>query len=205
MIISDKQREANRQNAQHSTGPKTTEGKAAIRFNALTYGLRTRSTPRGRKRRGLLPALGRVVSRLATSNPHRTVLPGNPGHLPMAAQAGCRERTENLPAHRIWRRTLQNVGVRGQATRATGALLPHRHRGHEAVAKGTPGQPAAARANQPQPPGAPACGSSPQPRRAKLTLGPAPRICDVGGRPGPPGLLRPRYPRHSLAICPPDL
>jgi hypothetical protein len=44
MVISDKQREANRQNAQHSTGPKTPEGKAAIRFNALTYGLRTRST-----------------------------------------------------------------------------------------------------------------------------------------------------------------
>ena len=42
MIISAKQQEANRQNAQHSTGPKTPEGKAAIRFNALTYGLRTR-------------------------------------------------------------------------------------------------------------------------------------------------------------------
>jgi hypothetical protein len=44
MIISDKQHEANRKNAQHSTGPKTPEGKQAIRFNALTYGLRTRST-----------------------------------------------------------------------------------------------------------------------------------------------------------------
>src|ERR1035438_4360858 len=44
MVISDKHREANRQNAQHSTGPKTPEGKAAIRFNALTYGLRIRST-----------------------------------------------------------------------------------------------------------------------------------------------------------------
>ena len=44
MIISDKQKEANRRNAQHSTGPKTPEGKAAIRFNALTYGLRTRAT-----------------------------------------------------------------------------------------------------------------------------------------------------------------
>jgi len=41
MLISKKQQEANRQNAQHSTGPKTPEGKAAIRFNALTYGLRT--------------------------------------------------------------------------------------------------------------------------------------------------------------------
>ena len=44
MIISHKQQEANRQNAQHSTGPATPAGKAAIRFNALTYGLRTRAT-----------------------------------------------------------------------------------------------------------------------------------------------------------------
>ena len=44
MIISDKQQEANRKNARHSTGPKTEGGKAAIRFNALTYGLRTRAT-----------------------------------------------------------------------------------------------------------------------------------------------------------------
>jgi hypothetical protein len=42
MLISDKQQEANRQNAQHSTGPKTPEGKAAVRLNALTYGLRAR-------------------------------------------------------------------------------------------------------------------------------------------------------------------
>jgi hypothetical protein len=44
MIISDKQQQANQQNAQHSTGPKSPEGKAAIRFNALTHGLRTRAT-----------------------------------------------------------------------------------------------------------------------------------------------------------------
>ena len=44
MIVSAKQQEANRKNAQHSTGPTTPEGKAAIRFNALTYGLRTRAT-----------------------------------------------------------------------------------------------------------------------------------------------------------------
>jgi len=44
MIVSEKQQQANRQNARHSTGPKTPEGKAAIRFNALTYGLRTRAT-----------------------------------------------------------------------------------------------------------------------------------------------------------------
>jgi hypothetical protein len=44
MLISEKQQNANRQSAQHSTGPKTPEGKAAVRFNALTYGLRTWST-----------------------------------------------------------------------------------------------------------------------------------------------------------------
>jgi len=44
MIISQKQQQANRSNAQHSTGPITPAGKAAIRFNALTYGLRTRAT-----------------------------------------------------------------------------------------------------------------------------------------------------------------
>jgi hypothetical protein len=44
MLISDKQQEANRRNAQHSTGPTTPAGKEAIRFNALTYGLRTRAT-----------------------------------------------------------------------------------------------------------------------------------------------------------------
>ncbi len=43
MIISQKQQEANRRNAQHSTGPATPAGKEAIRFNALTYGLRTRT------------------------------------------------------------------------------------------------------------------------------------------------------------------
>ena len=44
MVISEQQQAANRRNAQHSTGPATSEGKAAIRFNALKYGLRTRST-----------------------------------------------------------------------------------------------------------------------------------------------------------------
>ena len=47
-IISDKQKEANQKNAQHSSGPKTPEGKANVRFNALTWSLRARSliTPR---------------------------------------------------------------------------------------------------------------------------------------------------------------
>jgi hypothetical protein len=38
-VTSDKQTQANRQNALKSTGPKTLEGKAAVRHNALKHGL----------------------------------------------------------------------------------------------------------------------------------------------------------------------
>jgi len=43
MIISEKQQAANRRNAQHSSGPKSTQSKESVRFNALTYGLRARN------------------------------------------------------------------------------------------------------------------------------------------------------------------
>jgi hypothetical protein len=43
MLISEKQQEANRQSAQHSTGPTTSAGKAAASLNAVTYGLRART------------------------------------------------------------------------------------------------------------------------------------------------------------------
>jgi hypothetical protein len=48
MVISKKQHAANQKNAQHSTGPKTLDGKNAVRFNALTWSLRAQRlmTPR---------------------------------------------------------------------------------------------------------------------------------------------------------------
>jgi hypothetical protein len=42
-MATEKQIEANRRNALRSTGPKTPEGKAAVRYNALQHGLRARS------------------------------------------------------------------------------------------------------------------------------------------------------------------
>src|SRR5574341_1918542 len=38
-MISDRKLQANRRNARLSKGPKTPEGKAAVRFNALKHGL----------------------------------------------------------------------------------------------------------------------------------------------------------------------
>jgi hypothetical protein len=43
MITSPLQQAANRRNAMRSTGPNTPEGKAAIRLNALKYGLRAKT------------------------------------------------------------------------------------------------------------------------------------------------------------------
>jgi hypothetical protein len=40
---SDKKIDANRHNSQKSTGPKTPEGKAAVRFNSLIHGLRAKT------------------------------------------------------------------------------------------------------------------------------------------------------------------
>ena len=39
MMTSPKKAEANRRNALNSTGPRTPEGKAAVRLNALKHGL----------------------------------------------------------------------------------------------------------------------------------------------------------------------
>ena len=41
-VTSERQKTANQANARHSTGPKTLEGKAAVRFNAFRHGLLAR-------------------------------------------------------------------------------------------------------------------------------------------------------------------
>ena len=38
-MATERERQANRQNSRHSTGPKTAEGKAASRTNATKHGL----------------------------------------------------------------------------------------------------------------------------------------------------------------------
>src|SRR5215208_5294387 len=43
-MTSDKKKEANRRNALKSTGPKTPEGKAAVRLNALRHGILAKET-----------------------------------------------------------------------------------------------------------------------------------------------------------------
>ena len=41
-MTSERQKAANQANALHSTGPKTPEGKAVVRFNAFRHGLLAR-------------------------------------------------------------------------------------------------------------------------------------------------------------------
>ena len=135
MLISDKQHQANRQNTQHSTGPTSPAGKAAIRFNALTYGLRTRAS--------ILPDENAAdYSQLWDE---------------LEADWQPQTRTERCYPETIvtsqwcssgWPRAncaSTRASHSANTTRATGAAFPHRHRGHEAVAESAAGPPVATR------------------------------------------------------------
>jgi hypothetical protein len=190
MVISDKQQEANRQNAQHSTGPNTPEAKAAVRLNALTYGLRARDLilpnedseeykqlwadleaewqPQNRTERMHLEQMSTsqwLLARFAKSERRIYV---------------CETSVEKQLA------LLDRVSTQ---TRAPGAFLHHRHAGIEAVTKGAPGPaPAAAdRANR-----ASRRSAGFEASRAK---GSAPGLSDVARHRGPSGPLLPRHTR----------
>src|ERR1022692_438974 len=112
MVISDKQQEANRQNAQHSTGPNTPEAKAAVRLNALTYGLRARDLILPNEDSEEYKALGRSRSRVATPEPHRADASGTDVHLPMVARAVCQKREAHLCVRNLSRETVSPLGSR---------------------------------------------------------------------------------------------
>src|SRR5688500_18959749 len=77
-MATDKQIAANRRNAQNSTGPKTPEGRAAVRFNALRHGLDAAST--------LIPGESRLaLSRLRQAFYHQ-YNPQNAGEEALVAQ-----------------------------------------------------------------------------------------------------------------------
>jgi hypothetical protein len=57
-MTSDKQARANRRNALESTGPKSPEGKAAVRHNALRHGLLSRDSLLPREDEAVFQELG---------------------------------------------------------------------------------------------------------------------------------------------------
>ena len=134
MITSEKSQQSNRQNARHSTGPKTPEGKAAIRFNALIYGLRTRATILERENaRGLLPALGRIGSRMATPKPHRTLLPGNMVTSQWLLKRVAESERKVYEFIEFGEKQFVMLGYVSKQRAQLGALLSHRRPGLEAA------------------------------------------------------------------------
>jgi hypothetical protein len=64
-----KQFEANRRNAQKSTGPQTPEGKAAVSMNALRHGLRARTVVLPGKNREEFTQLATISKSNGIPNP----------------------------------------------------------------------------------------------------------------------------------------
>jgi hypothetical protein len=192
MLISDKQQEANRQNAQHSTGPKTPEGKAAVRLNALTYGLRARSLLIPAKPRGIQATLGDLVAEWQPQTRTERMLPGTDGRLQwlLARMAKARSR---IYEHEICRRKQLPCWIgapRNAYAWSVPSLLPCGNCKQLQKER---------RARRPQPVEPKQTAQSAPP-----PVPPSP-LCDVGSHRGPSGLLCPRFPRYPLAACPPDL
>jgi hypothetical protein len=74
-MATPKQNEANRQNAQNSTGPRSTEGKAASRFNALKSGIDAKSQViPGEDPDQLEVLVAEYQERFSTATPERRLL-----------------------------------------------------------------------------------------------------------------------------------
>lgn len=79
-MTSDKQAQANRRNALKSTGPKTPEGKAAVRHNATKHGLLSRETLLPGEDEEALQALGETPEGRAPARGRARESPRRPDH-----------------------------------------------------------------------------------------------------------------------------
>ena len=193
MLISDKQEEANQQNAQHSTGPKTREGKEAVRLNALTYGLRARNLilpsedPEEYKQLWAdLEAEWQPLNR--TERMHLEQMATSQWLLARFAKS---ERRIYVCESSVEKQLALLDRVSTQRTRLERSFSSLA--GAEAVTTGAagPAPAAAARANR--------AGRATAGSPASRAKGYAPRLSDAGRTGGPPGLPLPRYPRYPLA------
>src|SRR6266566_687876 len=107
-MATDKQTEANRLNAQHSTGPRTQEGKSATRFNALKHGIFSEGHTIIREDRHDFDALrDDYLRRFQPEGPEEETLVGNLVH-----DSWQRYRFRKIDAD-IWNNRLQE-GRRGE-------------------------------------------------------------------------------------------
>jgi len=182
MVISERSHEANQHNAQQSTGPTSPQGKAAVRLNALTYGLRARSTlihgedPEEYKR--LWAALeAEWQPQTGTERLYLEQMCTSQWLLARVAGGESRIYEANIRAEKQFPLLRDVSRQRTSLERSfTSGLRELKQLQKERQAR------------QPQPAQAV---SSPQPRRAKLAPGSAPGIQDVGGHRDAPCLLRP--------------